>query len=906
MKHSLLLVLILVIFPALSKGQTLRGKVIKQSGEPVQYATVYIRELKQGTTANTKGDYEIKLPAGSYTITYQSLGFQPVTENITIAGKSVVRNITLPLQYYQIPEVRISASGEDPAYAIMRKAIGMAPYYLNNISYYKAQVYLKGNLVINRIPRIMRKSLRMGASGDNASINAGAGDNSKENIMKEGDIYLMESLNEIEFTAPDKYFQRVLSYNSTFPQQGNEISPMSFIEASFYQPVIAEIAISPLSPDAFSHYKFKYLGASLQGNYTINKIAVIPKRKSQQLFEGTIYIIENLWCLHSVDLINNNLVGKIRVQQLYIPVQDNIWMPVSHKFEINISIIGFKADVGYTSSVKYTEVKPNLTLARPREISNETDFSPHAAVSSPDTVQETKTRKKIDKILGKEELNNRDMIKLSKLMEKESEASLPDSSRDNLEIKERTSQVIDKDANKKDSTYWSQIRPVPLSDIEKKSLRIRDSIQTASQLKEFRNDTIPLNGRQKKNMFIHGIKRLAFGHTWSDTTGVRFHFGGILDSRNISFNTVDGFVYGLNFRISKNWKDNKALMISPDIKWSFSRQRLLWKVNSYYKFNGLKQRQIQLRAGMTSSDISNTGSINPFLNIVTSLFFRKNYLKLYQSDYISLGYRSEIVNGLNLELRGTLESRKVLYNNTDFSFLRPPVDYTDNVPDNDYLAPGLYPLYALRTQGHGDLLAKITYTPYQKYRIYKGNKSPAGSDWPTLSITYKHGLNEYSDPEDRIKQFDMFIFEVSRDKDLGALSELKWRLRTGGFLNNRYVPFYDFFHPNSQSLPVLINNYEDAFMIPGYYSMSTPEYFGEAHIKYTTPYLLLKLLPLLSNTLMRENLSLSYFGSRYHLNYTEIGYSISEFLFIGEIGVYAGFDDTRLRTISGKIILRFN
>ena len=42
----------------------------------------------------------------------------------------------------------------------------------------------------------------------------------------------------------------------------------------------------------------------------IDKISVIPKRKSQQLFSGTIYIIEDLWCLHSVDLTNENLAGE--------------------------------------------------------------------------------------------------------------------------------------------------------------------------------------------------------------------------------------------------------------------------------------------------------------------------------------------------------------------------------------------------------------------------------------------------------------------------------------------------------------------------------------------------------------------------------------------------------------------
>ena len=251
----------------------------------------------------------------------------------------------------------------------MRKVIGMAPYYLNNISNYKAEVYLKGNLVIRNIPKLLQKSMKIASDNESTSITAGSKPENEEKVIKEGDVFMMESFNEIEFNAPDKYFQKVISFNSTFPEQGDEISPMDFIQASFYQPVIVDIAISPLSPNAFSHYKFKYLGSTLQGNYTINKIEVIPKRKSQQVFEGTIFIIEDLWCLHSVDLENENLVGKIKVQQVYIPVQDDIWMPVSHKFDINISIVGFKADAGYGGSVKYIDVKPNLALARPKTIS---------------------------------------------------------------------------------------------------------------------------------------------------------------------------------------------------------------------------------------------------------------------------------------------------------------------------------------------------------------------------------------------------------------------------------------------------------------------------------------------------------------------------------------------------------
>ena len=153
-------------------AQVLKGTIKDSRGEAIPYATVYIQELKQGTTANTKGDYEIRLPAGKYTVIYESLGFEPDIRNIKLSGSILILNITLQVQTYEIPEVRITASGEDPAYGIMRKVIGMAPYYLNHVGSYKAEVYLKGNLVLTRIPGIIKRRMKVEArsnSGASAS-----------------------------------------------------------------------------------------------------------------------------------------------------------------------------------------------------------------------------------------------------------------------------------------------------------------------------------------------------------------------------------------------------------------------------------------------------------------------------------------------------------------------------------------------------------------------------------------------------------------------------------------------------------------------------------------------------------------------------------------------------------------
>ena len=215
----ILILLVMTEIPAVS--QKLKGRIVDLSGNPVGYATVYIDELKLGTTSNARGDYELRLPPGKYNVLFQSLGYAPVIETIIMGETDVEKNTVLPEQVYEIPEVRISQSDEDPALPIMRKVIGLAPYYLNYIDHYKAEVYIKGNLYIKRIPKIIQKSMRMGSTGESSYVSAGGKASENEEILKEGDSFFMESFNEIEFNVPDKYLQRVVSFNSTFPDQGN-------------------------------------------------------------------------------------------------------------------------------------------------------------------------------------------------------------------------------------------------------------------------------------------------------------------------------------------------------------------------------------------------------------------------------------------------------------------------------------------------------------------------------------------------------------------------------------------------------------------------------------------------------------------------------------------------------------
>ena len=125
MIRKLLPFLFSFFFFQLVNAQGIRGRITNVQGESIPFATIYVPELSTGTTSNSDGNYELKIPEGKRKVLFQCLGYQTQTVE-PIVGKSFHEiNVRLEMQEYQIPEIKIMASGEDPAYYIMRRAIAV-------------------------------------------------------------------------------------------------------------------------------------------------------------------------------------------------------------------------------------------------------------------------------------------------------------------------------------------------------------------------------------------------------------------------------------------------------------------------------------------------------------------------------------------------------------------------------------------------------------------------------------------------------------------------------------------------------------------------------------------------------------------------------------------------------------
>jgi hypothetical protein len=153
------LTLVFLLFAIGLNGQSIKGLVLDQDGNPLSFATIYVKETGSGSISNEQGKYELKLPPGEYNLTFQFLGYATQQIRVALADETITRDIVLNQQAYLLGETEIRSGKEDPAYAIMRKAIAKSAYHRQQVDHYTCEVYLKGGGRLKKIPWFARKAL---------------------------------------------------------------------------------------------------------------------------------------------------------------------------------------------------------------------------------------------------------------------------------------------------------------------------------------------------------------------------------------------------------------------------------------------------------------------------------------------------------------------------------------------------------------------------------------------------------------------------------------------------------------------------------------------------------------------------------------------------------------------------
>ncbi|MEO5582037.1 MAG: DUF5686 family protein, partial [Saprospiraceae bacterium] len=465
------LILFVILFgTSMVTGQSISGHVYENNNDPLPYATIQILNSNQGTVSNQDGYFQINLKEGVYILRIQYVGYRTKDTSIHINRDNIrPLNVRMVHESFTLPTVTVNATDEDPAYTIMRRAIGKASYHANQIDEYRARVYIKGSGRLLKVPFLFRNKI-------------------KKELAKEGIdssvAFAQESVSKLFYKRPGQYKDTVISMRSS--GDDNNTSPNSFVYSSFYDPKVAG-AISPLAPNAFQIYKFEYLGYIEDHGVIINKIKVTPRGRGDQVFEGLLYITDQVWSIHSLDLLTSIWGIQFSIKQIFSPVQASVWMPIDQIYDVNGTVFGFGFSYKYLAHLSEYRIKLNPEINVPLVILDDKKDKEAAEIANK-KINSKPNPLDISGLNAGQELSAKQLRKMMKEYKVKELEALPD--KDTLTIKfSESNQVIDSMASRRDSTYWDEIRPVALTVHEIKGYSRMDSLSKVEKEKTKKDST---------------------------------------------------------------------------------------------------------------------------------------------------------------------------------------------------------------------------------------------------------------------------------------------------------------------------------------------------------------------------------------------------------------------------------
>jgi hypothetical protein len=856
------------------RNSGVKGFIRSDDGAALSYATIYVKQTGSGTTANVDGYYEIPLEAGRYEVVYQHLGRKTVVRIFDVADEFITADIRLVPEDIVLKEVIIGSDQEDPAYTIMRKAISKANYHRNVVDHYSAKVYIKGSGKLKDYPWLAKKALE------------------KDGVEK-GRVYLSESLSEIKFTRPNKFEQKVISVRS---DRKENASPGSYIFGSFYEPEIAG-TISPLSPKAFSYYKFEYLGTFKDRDYEVSRIKVIPRSKGDDVVDGVISIVEEWWSIHSVDLHTSKMGIDVQLKVTFAPIDDKVWLPVSHQFKVDDKVFGFEFEAHYLATVRDYKVKlnPELYVEKMQVVDETVEKSKAKEVQKKqESIKGGKKKKEgsnlQERLASGEEITRKELKTIIKNYEKEERQQTKEP-----EIIADFTFDDDSTTYKNDSSFWENIRPIPLTHEEVVGYKKADSVAAIERAKEA-GDTL----KQSKHKGFQPWDLLV-----GDNYKVSKHSHFRIYTPTGGYNTVEGFnaIYKIAFGSVLQDTNKTRLRITPVFRYAFARE----KFSGYLNFAVTNKKfQTELQAGRYVEQFNSNQPILPLVNTFTTLFLEENLMKLYERDFITAKLRRVVSPRWSFTTQVSWQDRTQLFNNADYKLIdrKSIEDYTPNEPVNIELPDTSFP-------NHQALLGSfaVSTSPWIKFRKINGHKQPVGGSSPTFTLAYKKGFHNLLSSD---VDYDLLTAGARYDFEIGARGRINLWLQGGKFLSKSSMYFMDYQHFLGNRTPFITNDPVGSFRLLDYYAFSTADKYFVGNIHYQFRKFLVTTIPVVRLAGIRENIFVNYLGTPNSRNYTEVGYSIDGILRFFRLEAAASFNngiyqDYGFRIgIASNIIVNFN
>ena len=313
-------------------------------------------------------------------------------------------------------------------------------------------------------------------------------------------------------------------------------------------------------------------------------------------------------------------------------------------------------------------------------------------------------------------------------------------------------------AYKRDSAFWENIRPQPLTKDE------RSVIKAKEKLEILQNSKVYLDSIDKvyNKITLPKIVYLGIGHInrQKKTTWLFEPIAGLIDPFSIGGLRVR---YGIGYY--KRYENRQQISASTNLTYGIKNQDLMGTFRLNYFYNPIKVSSINLVFGSGFNIINGAATLSDIIR-------RSNF---YQNKFIEIRHRTELFNGFYVNSQGYYEKR------SDLSKYQLGA-LGDKLFTNNTFQP--FPTGYIYKINFG-----IEYTPRQLYLREPNQKQVLGSKYPTFSIDIEKALPIAG------KQTNVFTYlsaSIRQSFNVGIIGTSEYRINIGKFLDTTKLAIMDY------------------------------------------------------------------------------------------------------------------
>ena len=458
--------------------------------------------------------------------------------------------------------------------SILDKIFYSATRYSSVVKEYKSELYLKGLFKVHHTNRIMKYLPSM------------------FRLEKGINNYIHESISDIHYTAPSIYDRKMRALISTFPNPKSEtFDILDYMKFNIYSSsLMDDKLLSPLNRSAQVHYRYEMDTITYVYGAPIYKINVIPKYRSTQLLEGSIWLSSWDWTVKIFDLKGEYDMVAFHTRMQMGNTHETRFLPSQIELGLDFKFLGNHVEMNYQGWMKYKAIE----FVKPGEV--------------------------LDKRTKKERLNLSQSYTLTC---------------------DTSKLITDRDS-------FNQMRHVFLSRQEDSLYVNYEKRRKQREEDALKSDSV--RSKKHKNLVFWGQLGDALISSYNiDLPRVgNVRCSPLINPVLISYSHRRGFSYKQVFKFNKLFFDGRLLRIVPQIGYNFTKKEFYAKGDIKYVYNPKRQGVFEVSAG-NGNRIYSSVVLDQLKNIPDSTFtFDGLDLDYFKDIYLNLSHNIEIVNGLRL------------------------------------------------------------------------------------------------------------------------------------------------------------------------------------------------------------------------------------------------------------------